>query len=410
MKTEVLSAGNAAEIDRAATILHAGGLVAVPTETVYGLCCSGLDADAVERLYEVKGRPAVKPLPLMVPGMDAFDAYCENVPKAAGKMARRFWPGPLSLVLQARPIVPDIVRAGRNTIALRCPNQELTLSLLRVCGLPLAGPSANPSGAPSPRSAQDVLQYFDGKIEAVLDGGACGIGRESTIFDLSRTPYRVLRHGATAEEEILSSLVQSLFLIGITGPSGAGKTTALDVLRGMGALVLDADKIYHELTAESKALREALCARFGPVYNGDILDRKKLGAIVFSDAAALHDLNAITHRFMDGAFDNELREHALRGGETAAVDAIALLESGLSKRCSVTVGVLAPREERVRRIVEREGITEEYARLRIGAQKPDEYYVKNCDVILRNDGTAEAFLALCERRFRELIGGRKDGP
>jgi L-threonylcarbamoyladenylate synthase len=396
-------------LDRAAAILRAGGLVAVPTETVYGLCGNGLDASAVERIYEVKGRPDMKPLPLMVPGADVIGAYCEHVPKSAGALVSRFWPGPLSLVLPSKPIVPDIVRAGGSTVALRCPDHPLTLSLLRTCGLPLAGPSANPSGAPSPRSAQEVLTYFDGKIDAVLDGGECAIGRESTIVDLSRTPYHILRRGAVPEEEIVSALVRGLFLIGLTGPSGAGKTTALEVLSKMGALVLDADEVYHKLTGESAALRDELCARFGPVYSENILDRKKLGAIVFADVAALRDLNAISHRFVDEKINHALRDHALGGGELAAVDAVALLESGLAKRCSVTVGVLAPREERIRRIVKREGISEEYARLRIEAQKPDEYYKENCDVILCNDGTQEAFRALCGRRFSELIGGYKHG-
>ncbi len=128
------------EIGEAAAILRGGGLVAVPTETVYGLACSGLDEQAVERVYEVKGRPAVKPLSLMVPGAEAIDRLCRDVPEAAYRLAERFWPGPLTIVLKARPEIPAIVRAGGATVGLRCPDHPLTLALLRETGLPFAAP------------------------------------------------------------------------------------------------------------------------------------------------------------------------------------------------------------------------------------------------------------------------------
>ena len=198
------------EIGEAAAILRGGGLVAVPTETVYGLACSGLDEQAVERVYEVKGRPAVKPLSLMVPGAEAIDRLCRDVPEAAYRLAERFWPGPLTIVLKARPEIPAIVRAGGATVGLRCPDHPLTLALLRETGLPFAAPSANPSGAPSPNTAGEVAAFFDGQIEAILDGGACTLGTESTILSLAQTPYRVLRRGALAESEIADALVDGI--------------------------------------------------------------------------------------------------------------------------------------------------------------------------------------------------------
>ena len=124
------------DVSGAAELIAAGGLVAVPTETVYGLAGDGTDVQAVERIYEVKGRPEVKPLSLMVPGQEAMERYCEDVPPQARLLAERFWPGPLTIILKSRPLVPEIVRAGGETVGLRCPDHPDTLALLRACGVP----------------------------------------------------------------------------------------------------------------------------------------------------------------------------------------------------------------------------------------------------------------------------------
>ena len=213
METRVYTEEN--DIPVAAASLRLGGLVAVPTETVYGLCANGLDAEAVAHLYEVKGRPEVKPLSLMVAGPAEIEKYAEHIPPAAFILAARFWPGPLTLVLEAKKdVVPSIVRAGKDTVGLRCPAHPLTLSLLERARLPLAGPSANPSGAPSPTTAQQVLAYFDGQIEGVIDGGECTLSRESTILDLTQKPFKILREGALAKEEIENALLSGVRLIG----------------------------------------------------------------------------------------------------------------------------------------------------------------------------------------------------
>lgn len=407
MKTEVIRE----DMDRAASLVRAGALVAVPTETVYGLAGNGLDEKAVERIYEVKGRPEVKPLSLMVPGPEAFEKCCLDVPAPARVLASRFWPGPLTIILRARPEIPRIVLAGGDTVGLRCPDHPLTLELLRKCGLPLAAPSANPSGRPSPKTAKQVLDYFEGNIEAVIDGGECGIGLESTIIDLTRAPYRILRSGALPERDIAAALAENMRIIGITGGTGTGKTTALDVLRRMGALCLDCDEIYHELTNTSDALREAIERRFGEMYTAEgRLDRKKLGNIVFNDPRALAELNLITHGFVDDEIKKRLRDHAMRGGKLAAIDAIALIESGASRFCTETFGITAPRELREQRIMAREGISREYARLRIDAQQPDEYYNRNCTSIIENRGTKAEFAVRCTTAFTEVIkNGRKAG-
>ncbi|MBR4953110.1 MAG: threonylcarbamoyl-AMP synthase, partial [Oscillospiraceae bacterium] len=375
METKVITEN----ISEAAQIIRNGGLVAVPTETVYGLAGNGLDEKAVSDIYEVKGRPEVKPLSLMVAGAQAIEQCCEDVPQAAYTLADKFWPGPLTIILKSKSHVPEITRAGGETVGLRCPDHPLTLELLRKAGVPLAAPSANPSGEPSPKNAQTVLKYFDGQIDAVIDGGECGIGTESTIIDLSKTPYRILRQGALGEDEIFDALQSGMKIVGITGGSGCGKTTALNVLERMGALVIDCDALYHELTETSEEMRAELISRFGEVYDGNTLDRKKLGEVVFGDKDELLALNEITHKFVRAGIAERLRKHALSGGTLAAIDAIALIEGTSGKLCSVKFGVLAPIEERVKRLLKREGVTEEYARKRIAAQKSDSFFEENCD-------------------------------
>lgn len=399
MKTNVYTD----QISACSEVLHRGGLLAVPTETVYGLAANGLDAAAVGEIYEVKGRPAVKPLSLMVPGPEAMDLYCLDVPDTARALAEQFWPGPLTIVLKAKDIIPPIVRAGGDTIGLRCPDHPLTLSVLRDSGLPLAAPSANPSGQPSPKTAQEVLAYFDGRIDAILDGGPCGIGTESTIISLADSPYRILRQGALPAEEIADALVEHMTIFGITGGSGSGKTTALQVLRELGALVIDADAVYHELLTSDLALLNAIEARFPGTVRNETLDRKALAAAVFGDPAALADLNRLTHPAVIEESKRRLREHAMSGGTLAAIDAIGLIGSGLDKLCDRTYAVLADREIRVRRIMARDGLTREHAEARIAAQLPDDFFVSHCSGVLHNDSTEASFRSLCKKIFLEEI-------
>lgn len=389
-------------LERAADLLRKGALIAVPTETVYGLAGNGLDEQAVEAVYEVKGRPQVKPLSLMVPDASAMERYCEEVPEQARELAKRFWPGPLTIVLKARDLVPAVVRAGGETVGLRCPDHPLTLELLRLAGVPFAAPSANPSGEPSPKTAQQVLDYFDGRIAAVVDGGDCGIGMESTLLDMSRTPYRILRQGALGAEEIGDALADTMTLVGITGGSGSGKTTALRELSKRGALVIDCDAVYHGLLEESAALIGELAEAFPGTVEDGRLQRKKLGARVFDDEAALRRLNEITHRHITARVQALLRTHAMNGGRLAAIDAIELIGSGLAERCAFTVAVLADREERIRRIMARDGLSRDYAAARIDAQRPDSYFREHCTVCLENNGSELAFID----KFNEILEER----
>ncbi len=399
MKTEIITQ----DIKKAAELIKSGELVAVPTETVYGLAGNGLDENAVNDIYEVKDRPAIKPLSLMVPDSSSFEKYCEDVPEAARVLAEKYWPGPLTIVLKAKKCIPSVVLAGGNTVGLRCPDHPMTLALLKECGLPLAAPSANPSGVESPKTAETVKAYFDGKIAGIIDGGPCGIGLESTIIDLSKVPYRILRQGALGADEISNTLTDGLKIIGITGGTGCGKTTALNVLTDMGALILDCDKVYHELLASSEALLSDLNAAFpGSVQDGKV-DTKALGRIVFNDDEKLQELNRITHRHILAETRRRLEDHAMNGGKIAALDAIELISSGLGDECITTLAVLADRELRAERIMSRDGVSREYALMRIDAQKPDSYFIENCEHVLYNNDSAEEFRGKCTQLFKEVL-------
>ena len=389
--------------DEAAEIIKTGGLVAVPTETVYGLAGNGLDEEAVKQIYEVKGRPQVKPLSLMVPGAEAMEQYCEDVPDGARLLAQRFWPGPLTIVLKAKDHIPTIVLAGGDTVGLRCPDHPMTLELLKKAGVPFAAPSANPSGEESPKTAQKVQDYFAGKIGGIIDGGECGIGLESTIISMAQKPYRILRQGALTEKEIASALAEGLTILGITGGTGCGKTTALRTLEELGALIIDCDAVYHGLLVEKKEMLAEIDSAFPGVVSGGVLDRKALGAVVFSEAEALARLNGITHKYVGLEVDRLLENWAMAGGRLAAIDAIELFGGNLAGRCKATFAVLADRDKRIERIMARDGITREYAALRVDAQKPDSYFAEKCDYILKNNSTEEEFREKCRSKFLEVI-------
>jgi dephospho-CoA kinase len=194
-----------------------------------------------------------------------------------------------------------------------------------------------------------------------------------------------------------------MLVIGITGGTGAGKTTLLNELEIMGACTIDCDRLYHELALDSREmLREIECEFCGVVTDGG-LDRKALGKIVFGNIEALTRLNSITHKYVNMEVEKRLLEAEKEGKTLAGVDAIALIESGISEKCGAVVGVLASIERRTRRITAREGISEEYAKLRIYAQKPDEYFIENCDYILENNFETEDEFRLECRKLIKII-------
>ena len=182
-------------IARAADIIRAGGLLGIPTETVYGLGANALDEKAVLHIFEAKGRPQDNPLIIHVPDASWLERYCESVPEAAYRLAERFWPGPLTMILPRKPIVPLRTTGGLETVGVRCPDHPVTLAVIRKADVPIAAPSGNTSGRPSPTCMEDMREDMDGKIDAIFDGGPCRVGVESTIIDLTCTPPRLLRPG-----------------------------------------------------------------------------------------------------------------------------------------------------------------------------------------------------------------------
>lgn len=535
MKTRVFHPENGEdEIREAARILRRGGLLGIPTETVYGLGANALDEEAVGHIFEAKGRPQDNPLILHVPDASWLERYCREVPEVAYLLAEKFWPGPLTMILPGKDIVPRRTTGGLSTVGVRCPDHAVTRAIIREAGVPVAAPSGNTSGRPSPTSASDMLEDMDGKIDGIVDGGACRVGVESTIIDLTVSPPQLLRPGGLPLEELRQVLgevtvdkavtqqvteglrprapgmkyrhyaphapvtvvtgaphrsaayIQAVLregegvicfeefrerfagrvrqclgsagdtaqqahrvfdalrrfdstevthiyaqcpddsglglavgnrlkkaagfhivdadrlpgiTIGITGGTGSGKTSALRALCALGGRIIDCDAVYHRELAANARLRRDITRAFGDVFDGEKLNRQKLGGIVFSDPEALHRLNGIVNIHLLPVIRREAEGHLIVG-----LDAINLLQSGLAALCRETVAVLAPTEQRVRRIMERDGISEDYARLRIGAQQPEEYYRQHCSRILENraDGP-EAFEEQARNFFRELI-------
>ncbi len=522
-------------IHEAAAILKRGGLLGIPTETVYGLGADALNEEAVKAIFEAKGRPQDNPLILHIPDASWLERYCHDVPPAAYDLAEKFWPGPLTMILPRRDIVPLRTTGGLDTVGVRCPDHPMTLEIIRAAGVPVAAPSGNLSGRPSPTTAQHMMEDMDGRIDGIVDGGNCTVGVESTIIDLTATPPRLLRAGGLpleALEAVLGEVevdkaireklsdgeqakapgmkyrhyapkapvtvvtgspmrsaayiaahvkegcgvicfdefaalypncivhtlgpmgdvseqarrvfdalrtfdttdVKEIFaqcpdeaglglavgnrlkkaagfhtvdagrplVIGLTGPTGAGKTSALRAIESLGGCILDADAIYHEMLKTDVALRTALTDTFGEVFLSDgSLDRQKLGAIVFGDPAELDKLNTIIYSHIP-------RELRRRMDATVApvigIDAINLIEGGLNAICNCTVAVLCPAEVRIRRIMARDHISEEYARLRVNAQKSDEFYRENCTYTLENTAaTAEEFEMTARMFFHGLL-------
>ncbi len=540
---------DAAQIEAAASILRRGGLLAIPTETVYGLGANGLDEAAVAKIFEAKGRPQDNPLILHIPLADWLERYCEDVPETAYRLAREFWPGPLTMILKKRDVVPLRTTGGLDTVGMRCPDHAVTRAIIEAAGIPVAAPSANLSGRPSCTTAAHVRADMDGRIDGAVDGGDCAVGVESTIIDLTVTPPRLLRPGGLPLERLRAVLgevaldkavtrqldadekprapgmkyrhyapkapvtvvtgppaasgrwlranvpdgagvivfdefaplfptqtvraigsaadkaeqarrvfdalrsfdetdVTEIYaqcpdsaglglavgnrlkkaagfrtvdardgklIVGFTGGTGAGKTTLLRAFGGRGAQIFDCDAYYYELLRTDAALQGDIETAFPGVLRGGVLDREKLGKLVFGDAERLAALDRIVRAHLPRAI---AREIAASEARLIGVDAVKLFESGLGAACDATVAVVAPPEARLARVMARDGIDEERARARIAAQKGDEAFRAECSHVFVNDAQdaaeaerrAHTFIdqLLSEFKEDERYGGEKE--
>ncbi len=492
-------------IDRAAALLRDGELVAIPTETVYGLAADALNPTAVRAIFAAKGRPVDNPLIVHIADIDAWAPLVRQIPEAAKKLAEAYWPGPLTIILPASPIVPPEVTGGLSTVAVRFPAHPVAQAVILRAGCPLAAPSANRSGAPSPTNARRVTEDMQGRIAAVLDGGVCDVGVESTVVDLSGEHPRLLRPGgitpamleavlgeieidpavthalkegsvaaspgmkykhyapkaqvylvkgtteqytrfvnarkapgvaALCFDEATDSLTvpalsygkkddpadqaQQLFdalrrldemgaetvyaqspcpqgvglavynrliraaafrvlhttrVIGLTGPTGAGKSTVADEWKKRGAVIIDADVIARQITEKGSPCLAELVQAFSPAIlcaDGS-LDRAALAKVAFSCSKNTKRLNDITHPAITRIIRDRLEETA-ENGQTAVIDAPLLFEAGVDALCDTIVAVLSPLEARLARICARDGIDEQAARRRISAQPEDGFY------------------------------------
>ncbi len=211
MKTEIIKVDMSAQdwdkqLDYAAQVLKSGGLVAFPTETVYGLGANALDQNAVKGIYKAKGRPSDNPLIVHIANTDSVRELTDSIPFVAPVLMEAFWPGPLTLVMPRSKKISDIITAGLDTVAIRMPSHPIAAELIRKAGIPVAAPSANSSGRPSPTLAKHVIEDLKGKVDVIIDGGISNVGVESTVLDITVTPPMILRPGGVTLEQLRSVL------------------------------------------------------------------------------------------------------------------------------------------------------------------------------------------------------------
>ncbi len=211
-------------IRHCADLILEGKLVAFPTETVYGLGANGMDPDAVRSIFAAKDRPADNPLIYHIHSLSQWSGLVTDIPDAAAALAEAFWPGPMTIILPAKPCVPEVGRAGLATVGVRMPDHPVAAAFLAACGVPVAAPSANRSGRPSPTRAEDVMKDMDGRIPAVLDGGPCRIGLESTVLSVEIDRVRILRPGGVTREMLEAVVPHVEVHVSALSPMAAGSS------------------------------------------------------------------------------------------------------------------------------------------------------------------------------------------
>ncbi len=496
------------DIAEAGKMIAEGKLVAFPTETVYGLGADALNEEAVRNIYLAKGRPSDNPLIVHIAEKEDIAPLVKEVTPKAKALIDAFFPAPLTVILNKSDKVGKVVSGGLDTVAVRMPKNEIARKLIKASGCPIAAPSANTSGLPSPTRVKYVIDDMMGKIDGIIDGGDCEFGVESTVITLATEVPTLLRPGAVTKEmieavigeitvapavlegmkndEVAASpgmkykhyapkakvvivnadkeryekfvnaqkdafalcfdddnitipkvtfgkenddlsqakelfdalreldemgakkvyariphkdgvgmavynrLIRAAafdiidltkpFTIGLTGPTGAGKSYICELLEKRGFKIIDCDKIAHELTEKDAPILKSIASAFGDdvVKNGE-LDRKLLASRAFDTKEHTKKLNSILHP----AIVEKCKEEAQ--GLTV-LDASQLFEANMQNDCYKVIGVLADEDVRIKRVITRDNITEQQAKLRMSAQFDNDYFIDNCDYIIYNNG------------------------
>ncbi len=509
---------------RAGELLRRGEPVAIPTETVYGLAANALDGEAVAGIFRVKGRPQDNPLIVHIASLDQIPQLTKDVPPLVYRLAELFWPGPLTMVLPRSDHVPIEVSAGLDTVGIRFPAHPVAQAVIRAAGVPLAAPSANLSGAPSPTNAKRVWEDLNGKISLLIDGGECEVGVESTVIAVGEDSVEILRPGKITAEQFQKAgikvtvnpaverglkegeqaaspgmkyrhyapkaellLIQApleafrrylkenaekdsyalvfdgeteltpipcltygkkresadqahqLFerlrrldeegarkvfvraptrkgvglavynrllracafqtvtrytplVVGLTGPTGAGKTLVSDAMSKRGAYLINADQVAREVVKPEHP--SGCLGRLSELFSGILrsdgtLDRGALAEQAFSDPEALEKMNGVCY---PAIFDEIVSKIRKSDAPLILLDAPTLFESGCDVLCDVIVSVLAPADVRLNRILLRDGVTPRQAAARMSAQQDDRFYTEHSDYILLNNGSKQAIL------------------